>query len=217
MSDLSAAEERREERSRKIATHLRNGFAVSDFVFDDTFMPLTERRVSTLFWTPVNIALRVAELLVPRRSTRVLDIGSGVGKFCIVGAAATGARFVGVEHRQHLVHIATAAATEARLRTARFLHGDFGALDVRNFDSAYLYNPFEESCLPEAYQLDATIDLSATRFCTDVRRAEMLLAGARPGTRVATYHGFGGEMPSGYDHALRERHGAGYLDLWIKA
>ncbi len=211
-----AAEDRREQRSRKIATHLRNGSTVSDFVFDDTFLPLAERRVSSLYWTPVHIALRVAEFLAPRWSTRVLDIGSGVGKFCIVGAAATGARFVGVEHRQHFVRIATAAATEARVRTARFIHGDFGALDVRSFDSIYLYNPFEESCLPETYQLDATINLSTTRFCVDVRRAETLLASARSGTRVATYHGFGGEMPPNYERALRERHGSGYLEFWIK-
>src|SRR6185437_914320 len=58
----------------------------SDF---DAIYPAPVRRVSASFWTPVSVAVRAADLLVDDPSTRVLDIGSGVGKFCIVGAAFT--------------------------------------------------------------------------------------------------------------------------------
>jgi hypothetical protein len=33
---------------------------------------------------------------------------------------------------------------------------------------------------------------------------------------VATYHGFGGELPPGFRLLVRERHNHGLLDLWVK-
>lgn len=204
------------ERAKEIVEQLRRRNVIADRVFDETFFPLPAQRVSPSFWTPIEVAVRVAQLLVPRRATRVLDIGSGVGKFCIVGAAYTGALFVGVEHRSHFVRIATTAAARAGTDTARFFHGNFDIIDIRSFDSIYLFNPFEENCWPARDRLDLTVALSATKFYADVRRVETLLAGARGGTRVVTYHGFGGQMPDDYELVLRERRHSGYLDFWIK-
>jgi len=50
----------------------------------------------------------------------------------------------------------------------------------------------------------------------DVLAAEQLLGRARVGTRVVTYHGFGGVMPDSYRLALRERCYSGLLELWVK-
>jgi hypothetical protein len=68
----------------------------SDLAFD----ALYERRIRELspqHWTPVRIARRAAELLTLSGAKRILDVGSGVGKFCIVGALTTEAQFVGIE------------------------------------------------------------------------------------------------------------------------
>jgi len=86
-----------------------NDATITDSDFDDVY-PSPIRRVSASFWTPVSVAARAARLLVRDASTRVLDIGSGAGKFCIVGAAVTGASFTGIEHRGHLVEVARVAA-----------------------------------------------------------------------------------------------------------
>ncbi|HEX7669861.1 MAG TPA: hypothetical protein VF395_09770, partial [Polyangiaceae bacterium] len=80
-----------------------------DAEFDVAYPPGI-RAVSSSFWTPVSVALRAAELLVTTASSRVLDVGSGVGKFCIIGAAATGATFTGVEHRPRFVSVAERVA-----------------------------------------------------------------------------------------------------------
>jgi SAM-dependent methyltransferase len=186
-----------------------------DWEFDDIYPPAV-RGASSLFWTPVSVAMRAAELLVRRAATRVLDVGSGAGKFCIVGAAATGASFVGVEHRQSLVQAARAAAARLGLDGARFVYGAFDTVDIASFDAVYFFNPFEENVRRGESCLDDTVTLSRERFRADVASAERLLARARLGTRVVTYHGFGGEVPPGYRRVVRERQRSGYLDLWVK-
>jgi hypothetical protein len=198
-----------------LRSRLHRREAVSDADFDAVY-PLGARHVSSTFWTPVAVAIRAAELLVESSSSRILDIGSGVGKFCIVGASATGATFAGIEQRAHLVQIAEWAAKRLAVDTAHFANGTFEAIDVRSFDGIYLFNPFEENRWRFHDQLDWTVELSERRFEEDVERAERLLDRARMGTRVVTYHGFGGEMPASYRHVHREPHRSGHLDLWVK-
>lgn len=186
-----------------------------DSVFDDVY-PTTVRAVSSSFWTPVAVATRAAELLVQSASTRVLDIGSGAGKFCIVGAAVTGARFTGIEHRQHLVQVARLAADRLGIDGACFVHGSFDTVDVASFDAVYLFNPFGENLWDTDDFLDDTVELSRERFMADIDHVERLLTEARVGTRVVTYHGFGGEMPFGYRLVLSEYRHSGDLELWVK-
>lgn len=198
-----------------LAWKLRVGQCVSDAQFDQLF-PRSVQDASCTFWTPVSVALRAARLLVDEGATRILDVGSGVGKFCIVGAAATGAMFVGVEHRERFVREARDAAHLAGVRSAEFVHGTMEVVDVLEFDAIYLFNPFEENLWHSKLWLDHEVELSRGRFVADVAQAERMLDRARPGTRVATYFGFGGQMPNDYGLVLQERTRWGPLDLWIK-
>ncbi len=59
------------------------------------------------------------EFLVPHSGAKVLDIGSGVGKFVLAGAYyKPQAVFFGVEQRRHLVLHAETARNILRLRNA---------------------------------------------------------------------------------------------------
>jgi hypothetical protein len=200
---------------RHLASKLREGRAVTDSEFDRV-LPRAAREVAAAFWTPVSVARRAAELLVHNRRSKVLDIGSGVGKFCIVGAASTGSSFVGVEHREHFVLTARAAARKIGVISALFVHSTVDAINPRDFEAIYLFNPFEENLLSPTGHLDETVELSARRFAADVALAQSVLTRARAGTLVATYHGFGGPMPLGYRRVLKERHPSGVLELWVK-
>jgi SAM-dependent methyltransferase len=204
------------------ATALRRALAAAplddgapDDELDEVYPPAI-RAVSSSFWTPVRVALRAAELLVTSPATRVLDVGSGVGKFCLVGAAATGATFVGVEHRARFVAMATRVAAECGVPSAHFRCATFETVDVEEFDAIYFFNPFEENLWRPADRLDETVPLSRERFALDTTRAKQLLARARVGTRVVTYHGFGSNMPPGFRLDVRERQGSGCLDRWTK-
>ncbi len=197
-----------------LSLRLRERF-LADAEFDEVY-PASLRAVSASFWTPVSVALRAADLLARGPATRVLDVGSGAGKLCIVGAAATGALFTGVEHRGHLVQAAREAARRWGADSAQFVHGTLDTVDVQSFDAIYFYNPFEENLWSCHGHIDRTVALSRERFRADVALAEELLGKARAGTRVVTYHGFGGEMPSGYRRALREAVHTDFLELWVK-
>ncbi len=191
-------------------------YGVTDAEFDRVF-PTRAREVSSEYWTPVAVAQRAASLLVQKGCRRVLDVGSGVGKFCIVGAAFTGATFVGVEHRGHFVATARDAARRIGVGSAQFVHGTFDAVNVADFDALYFFNPFEENLWTQDVQLDQTVHLSEGRFSADVDRARHMLAHARIGTWVMTYHGLGDDVPAGYVLSHREPHRSGYLKLWVKA
>ena len=187
----------------------------SDRAFD-AMLPAGTRAVSPLFWTPVSVAARAARLLVTRRRTRVLDIGSGVGKFCIVGAASTDGCFVGVEQRGHLVRIAEEMARRTGVARTRFIHGTLDAVRCTDFDAFYLYNPFEENLCGSDEHADETVSLSEERFFSDVERVRTIFAGAPVGTRVVTYNGFGGDMPADYRLVSSDSSRRSYLDLWVK-
>jgi SAM-dependent methyltransferase len=199
-----------------VAYALRRGTA--DDTFFDLLLPNDLRAVSWRFWTPVAVARRAGELLEAHGVRRVIDVGSGCGKFCLVaGAVAPAISFYGIEQRDHLVEIARRLASRMALPNVEFSVGD--ATDSSNWDSAdafYLFNPFAENSFDAPDRLDDTIELSRSRNDADIARVEAALRAAAIGTRVVTYHGFGGRVPDSYDLVRREATGTDDLCLWLK-
>lgn len=156
----------------------------------DALIPTELRHLSQVHWTPVEVAVRVAALLDPTRTTKILDVGSGVGKLCAVGALSTSGMWCGVESHERLVD-ASRRLTRTLGVSSRtmFLHCDAFAIEWDAFDALYLYNPFELAPSPLAPQLD---------FGTQIERVQQRLTTMRVGTRVLTLHGFGGVMPRSY-------------------
>jgi Protein-L-isoaspartate(D-aspartate) O-methyltransferase (PCMT) len=195
---------------RALGLRLREGGRLSDSAFDEVF-PSGARNVSFNFWTPVAVAQRAAWLLVQEGCRRVLDVGSGVGKFCVVGAASTDATFVAIEHRGHLVVAAREAARRIGVSSAHFVHGTLDGMDASEFDTFYFFNPFEENLWTAEVQLDQTVALSERRFEADVKCAQQMLAQARVGTRVVTYYGLGAAMPTSYVLSYQEPHRSSFF------
>jgi SAM-dependent methyltransferase len=191
---------------------LAQRIAVSDAELDQVF-PEELRDRSHMHWTPVAIAMRAAELLAPTPSARVLDVGAGVGKVCLVGALVTGATWWGIEQDPVLVAAAKHAAWALDVdRRTRFVQGDGSRLAWDEFDALYFYNPFSTLMLaPHASPFVRYATIQST-----LRRIEQRLASARAGMRVVTYYGFGGKWPPGYTRILREPAGGDALELWIR-
>jgi hypothetical protein len=182
----------------------------------DLVYPDAIRSRSANFWTPVAVARRAAEFLAPTPGARVLDIGSGVGKFCIVGSATTGAWFSGIEHRPHLVAIANGAVRQFQVSRVAFTAGMIGDIDWSCFDAFYLFNPFEENIFADSGALDRSVTLSEDRFWIDAAFVERKLASLPVGVRVATFHGFGGRIPPSYELVAQHPMHGGVLRLWTK-
>lgn len=185
--------------------------AVDDAQFDRLF-PSSQRFRSWMHWTPVEVAVRAAALLAPGHE-RVLDIGAGVGKLCLIGAATTSASWVGIEQNADMVNAANAARVRLGLETrVRFIRGDIAHLDWTSFDSFYLFNPFAEML----FVGDGTPLERRERYVATIEFVQSRLARAATGTRVVTYHGFGGDMPRGFECVHYERAREDELRLWIK-
>jgi SAM-dependent methyltransferase len=198
----------------RIARALRSGMLVDDRVFDEVF-PTAARARSSVYWTPVEVAVRAANLLADRAGASILDVGSGVGKFCIIAAAAVNANVRGIEHRPHLVDIARAAAAKIGVSPI-FDGGSIEDQAAAAIDGFYFFNPFAENLCDWTDRIDGTVETSAERFSRDVDAAKRLLSKARIGARVVTYCGFGGDMPDGFVRVTRGRCGGGWLELWVK-
>lgn len=170
---------------------------LEDHRFDLVYPPEI-RAVSRVHWTPVLVARRAAQFLVREPGTRVLDIGCGPGKFCIVGALNTKGRFTGVEQRQSLCDVARSVIGQAKIHTAEIIHGNATDVDFSHFDAFYLFNPFEEN-LETTLKIDASVQLTDALYEKYTAHVARQLAIAPVGTRVVTYCGVCQEVPVGYE------------------
>lgn len=196
--------------ARLRASHLEN-----DDAFDRMY-PEWARRLSRGNWTALPIARRAVEHLVPRPGARVLDLGSGVGKLCLVGAMTTPGIFHGVEQREHFVVAARAAAARLGLDTVRFTCADATTVDMAPYDSLYLFNPFAEYYDKLLEPFDAAMAIDRAHHARLVGRLRHKLANARPGTRVVTYNGFGGDFPAEFRLVHAESADSDRLEVWTK-
>lgn len=197
-----------------IAEALRAGLRVDDRDFDQ-LLPTELRAVSSQYWTRLSVAAHAAEWFEALGVQRVVDIGSGAGKFCVAAALAGTASYVGLEHRLALVIAARALAeTLAVEDKVEFVHGTLGHLAELRADAYYLFNPFGENWYSVEEQLDAEVELGPERHARDVAAVERMLREAPLGTCVLTYNGFGGDVPASYDELRIDETRSSPLRLW---
>lgn len=197
----------------EIQAALRDRMPVPDEVFDSIY-PRIARFRSSVHWTPVEVALRVAELLDGAPGGQILDVGAGVGKACIIGALTTpNTAWFGVEKSPAMVRVARKAAERMSVdHRTRFLVGDAMMLDWSTFGGIYLYNPFAENLFT-----NQDLEPGALRqaYIDEVRAVERLLDGLGRDARVVTYHGFGGDMPDSLELVVREKVREDEVCLWV--
>jgi SAM-dependent methyltransferase len=159
----------------------------------------------------VRAAVRAASLLCVGKNTRVLDVGSGVGKVCSIGALFGEGTWFGVEHHAALVDSSADLARSLGVASrTRFLQADAFSIDWSEFDALYFYNPFE-------LQLFHDVDHHASP-AKQAGRVQQRLAAMPNCTRVVTLHGFGGVMPASFELLYHELIPGVGLDLamWIQ-
>lgn len=201
-------------RYQKIAEYLKRGVPVADSIFDKIY-PDEIAKNSGLHWTPVKVGIMAAKLLCGGAERRVLDVGSGCGKFCLVASLTAPGQFIGVERRTYLSEIAKESAI--RLGSgAKFANQDAFDVDWSYYDAFYFYNPFYE--VKEAdMRIDSSLDgKGLPEFSAYVTATTERLSKLRSGTRVVTYHGFGGVVPTSYELVQRLPACSSVLNLWVK-
>lgn len=199
---------------REILNKLSKQEFISDLDFDQLY-PEHIRKLSEMHWTSVAIAIRVAGLAVKKPGDRILDVGSGVGKFCVIGSSITPGFFYGVEQRESLVGIARGIVSNFNLPRIRFFKKNALDMDWRPYKAIYLFNPFSEN-FDESIRIDSSCDLSVELYAKYVEGTHKKLAELHSGTRVITLNGFGGECPPTYQMVHKEEINFLPLKVWEK-
>jgi SAM-dependent methyltransferase len=202
--------------AEQVAAAIRSGICPNERFFD-RFLPYELRCVSGQFWTPLPVALRVAQWLDAEGVETVVDVGSGAGKFCVAAALASRCTFIGVEQRPRFVAAARALAGLFGVSDrARFVSGTLGSGVLPVADAYYLYNPFGENLFGPEEHLDEDVELCNERYERDIAFMERFFAQAPDGTLVVKYNGFGGQMPFSYDELHVARDLPNLLRMWRK-
>jgi SAM-dependent methyltransferase len=183
-----------------------------DTTFDDLY-PEHIQNLSQMHWTPVDIARKVSDFLaIP--NARVLDIGSGVGKFCLTaGFFHPETTFYGIEQREELYTFAEIAKTAIDLPNVNFIHGNLVDLDFSCFNHFYFYNAFYENIEPDS-RIDYAVKTSFELYDQYSRFVYQMLAEKPPETRLVTFHAPDTQVPPGYK--LINNSYSRVLKMWIK-
>ncbi len=165
-------------------------------------------------WTPLNISQKAVQFLAPSKGVKVLDIGSGVGKFCLAAAYYNpSASFFGVEQREDLIAYAEFARSMLGLRNAYFINSNFTQLDFKQYDHFYFYNSFYEN-LTDTNKIDNRLPCSCELYNFYNQDLYKKLDEMPSGTRLATFHCIVDRIPESY--RLVEKKAGGLLKFWMK-
>jgi len=195
---------------------LRSGRNDGDRFFDRVF-PERLRLISFVQWSPIEVALTIAAWLKKDMpNARFVDMGSGVGKLCLVLSLVSDLRVMGIEQRDYLVEIARMIAKRNSIH-AQFEHMNCIDVDWEQHDVFYFYNPFQEHvALGEFHLIDDKIDLDRKFHVEYTERVHQELRKMAPGKRLITFHGFGGRIPRSLRLIRSARVGNGKLCMWEK-
>jgi len=176
--------------------------------------PIPMQGLAQKHWTPLNVAKKTADFLAVEDNARILDIGSGIGKFCLAAAHyRPNAFFYGIEQRKSLINCAEIAKQKLGINNVSFTYGNFTALDFNNYDHFYFYNAFYEN-LAGTEKIDNSIDYSRELYNYYNRYLYKQLERKPEGTRLATFHSLEDEVPEDYHVVHSELDNL--LKFWIK-
>lgn len=173
---------------------LKNRQYCSDLMFDKIF-PKKYQEHSPRHFTPVKVAIKAAKFLAEESSDKILDIGSGIGKVCCIGATVTNAHFYGVELRSSLSKLSTRISREHKIKNVHFINSDFTKLDFSKFQGVYFFNSFHEY-FDESCVLDETSRVSLDMYRKFHADLVKKLNECKSGTRLVTYYTFKNKIPS---------------------
>ena len=165
---------------------------------------------SKIFWSPRKAIETAVNWLDGCKN--ILDLGSGNGKFCLIGSHLIDAKFTGVEIRETLVLHAQGVAQSTKSKTS-FIHDDIKNIDCSLYDGFFFYNSFgEHICTSGSFDNQIENSDDVYDFYQNILTEK--LKTTKAGTRFVTHNNEGLFMPDSFQ--LQEMTEDNELTLWIK-
>ncbi|MBC7884281.1 MAG: methyltransferase domain-containing protein [Saprospiraceae bacterium] len=195
-----------------IFERLKSNEEISDTEFDSLYND-DIRETSEIHFTPVEVSIIAAKYLASKNGTKVLDIGSGAGKFCMIGSVCSEGIFVGVELRESFHKAANEISENYQLENVEFVLANINTISFQVYDAFYIFNSFQENIsIPD--RINDEIPLNRTFYNTYNAHVKVQLNNMPSGTRLATYFSYLTEVPESYK--LKSTDFDGKLKLWEK-
>lgn len=181
---------------KMIFKYLESDLEVEDKDFDLIY-PSKIKAVAATHFTPVKVSKIAAFYLADRKGVKVLDIGAGAGKFCMIGSACTDGYFTGIEQRKTLWQVARRISKRYNLTNVKFINANIIDISFKDFDAFYFFNAFYEN-ISILGKINDEIELSRELYekYSDYVKEQLDL---KPiGTKLVTYYSFLNEVPDSY-------------------
>lgn len=183
-----------------------------DSSFDKIFQE-KYTKISKIHWTPIEIAKIATEWLAKSEDTKILDIGSGVGKFCIVGSMVSDAHFFGIEKRRNLVNETNRLKNKYNLKKINIINENVLNINFKDYDAFYYFNPFCEQIATYGL-IDDTLNPSNDKYVTYENHVFNQLDKLKVGARLVTYYSANFYPPPSFK--IKEMMFDGELVFWEK-
>jgi hypothetical protein len=171
------------------------------------------KKVSEIHFSPIEVSKIAARFLVDKIGVRILDVGAGAGKFCMIGSACTEGIFTGVEQREHLHDLAKNIAQKYKLTSVTFIHSNITDISFKDFDGFYLFNPFYEN-MNNSGKMDDSVELKRELYDEYSLYVKTQLDSKPIGAKLVTYFSYLTEIPESYKMQFSDFEGK--LKMWQK-
>jgi SAM-dependent methyltransferase len=173
-----------------------NTYFDQDIHFDYLYPDHIEQ-LSSVHWTPIDVARKASEFL-SYPGHKVMDIGCGVGKFCLTSAFFNPATlFYGIDQRPALIKHANDTKKRLQLSNVDFIHGNITDIDLREYRSLYFFNSFYEN-LNTLAGIDSTVNRNGDLYRFYTQLLYRKLDEQTSGCRLVTYYTNPAQIPSSY-------------------
>jgi Methyltransferase domain len=171
------------------------------------------KKVSDIHFSPIEVSKIAARFLVDKIGMRILDVGAGAGKFCMIGSACTDGIFTGVEQREHLHNLSKSISQKYNLTNVAFINSNITDISFKDFDGFYLFNPFYEN-MNVLGKMDDLVELKRELYDEYSLYVKAQLDTKPVGTKLVTYFSYLTEIPKSYQLQFSDFEGK--LKMWEK-
>ena len=147
---------------------------------------VSRKDIDELYLRHVLHSLGISKVMPFQSGSKILDVGSGIGKFCFVGALTTDGEYTGVEQRENLVKISNKIIDQNKISKVKFIYNNFKHINFNNYTGFYLYNPFWENIANDKL-IDNKITVSESLYKEYNKLLSDKLSKLKQGVLVATY------------------------------
>jgi hypothetical protein len=153
-----------------------------DFLLNPSFQPHADRHFTSIY-----IAQLAVKFLTENGEKHILDIGSGTGKFCLIGGMISTSKFTGIEYRSDFVEEANKFISAAELTHVQFINANMLDCSFEDYNAFYMFNPFLEHVDPTA-TMGSGVQPSETLYHKYNQHVVNQLNNCAEGTRLVTYY-----------------------------